>query len=107
MSRRPTGNYSMESSKINLLGERRKGEGEKGRIKKEREKIKRRMREKRKGRCGEEDLKKEKKQKSKDEQTCMEKIYIYSRIATAGKEQQEKQLNTSKIKSKKIQGKKK
>ena len=36
----------------------------------------------------------------------MEKIYIYSRIATAGKEQQEKQLNTSKIKSKKIQGKK-
>ena len=38
MSRRPTGNYSMESSKINLLGERRKGEGEKGRIKKERDK---------------------------------------------------------------------
>ena len=65
MSRRPTGNYSMESSKINLLGERRKGEVEKGRIKKEREKIKRRMREKRKGRCGEEDLKKEKNRKAK------------------------------------------
>ena len=41
-------------------------------------------------------LKKERrKQKSKDEQMCVEKIYIYSGIATASTEQQEKQLNIS------------
>ena len=34
MSRRPTGEYSIESSKINLLGERRKSEGKKGNEKK-------------------------------------------------------------------------
>ena len=46
--------------------------------------------EKRKGwRRGFKNFKKreKKKQKSKDEQTCVEKIYIYSGIATAGKEQ--------------------
>ena len=45
---------------------------------------------------------KKKKQKSKDEQICVEKIYINSGIATAGKEQQEKQLTISKTKSKKL-----
>ena len=39
-----------------------------------------------------------KKQKRKDEQMYVEKIYIYSGIATAGKEQQGKQLNISKTK---------
>ena len=38
--------------------------------------------------------------------TCVEKIYIYSGIDLASKEQQEKQLNTSKIKSKNIKEKK-
>ena len=38
MSRRPTGEYSRESSKINLLGERRKSEGKKGEEKGERKK---------------------------------------------------------------------
>ena len=32
------------------------------------------------------------KQKSKDEQRCVEKIFIYSGIATAGKDQQQKQF---------------
>ena len=35
----------------------------------------------------------------KDEQTYVEKIYIHSRIATASKEQWEKQSNISKTKS--------
>ena len=37
---------------------------------------------------------------SKDEQMYVEKIYIYSGITTAGKELEEKQLNTSKTNSK-------
>ena len=48
-----------------------------------------------------------KNQRSKDEQVYVEKIQIYSGIAAAGKELQEKQLNTSKTKSKKLIKKKK
>ena len=48
-----------------------------------------------------------KNQRSKDEQVYVEKIQIYSGIAAAGKELQEKQLNTSKTKSKKTHQEKK
>ena len=44
---------------------------------------------------------------SKDEQMYVEKIYIYSGITTAGKELEEKQLNTSRTNSKKLLKKKK
>ena len=76
MSRRPTGEYSIESSKINLLGERRKSEGKK-RVKTERRERKK----KRKGRGGEEDLKNKKREKRKNRKAkmnrCMWKRFIY------------------------------
>ena len=111
MSRGPTGEYSIRDQQFNLPVESRKSEGNKGgkrgREKKEEkegkrknERVGKRIKEKERER-------KKKKQRSKDEQMDVEKIYIYSGIATAkivtaGKELQEKQLNVSKTKFKKL-----
>ena len=94
MSTGPLGNIAKKAHQLNLLGEKRKREGKRGEEKKK-ETKRRERKENRKVGGGKECKKKreKKKQNSKIKQMYVETIYIYSGIAAANEELQEKQLN--------------